>query len=117
QANVAAIGGFGTATALPMYAGLSKVDLAVRHYGTNDPDGIKNAFIARFVILVSLLQPLLIFLSQALPKRGGGNMRAHIEAEYRQIEEERELHRLAIMREQHRVMLEQQPALAASPKS
>ncbi|MCP4698366.1 MAG: hypothetical protein GY862_16160, partial [Gammaproteobacteria bacterium] len=47
QANVAAIGGFGTATALPMYAGLSKVDLAVRHYGTNDPDGIKNAFIAR----------------------------------------------------------------------
>ncbi|MCP4702853.1 MAG: hypothetical protein GY862_39230 [Gammaproteobacteria bacterium] len=109
QANVAAVGGFGAAAALPMYAGLSKVDLAVKHYGTADPEGIKNAFIARFVILVSLLQPLLIFLSQALPRRGSA-MHAHIEAEYRQLEAEQELHRLALMREQHRTMLEQQPA-------
>lgn len=67
---------------LPMYVGLSKVDMAVAAYGTNDPQSMKNIFISRFTILLSLLQPLLVMLSQMLK---GPTV---IEAEYHKLEDE-----------------------------
>lgn len=122
KTEVAAVGSGKDATAsgtLPMYLGLSKVDLAIRHYGTSNPESIKNAFIARFVILVSLLQPLLVFLSQALPRKSG--TARILEAEYRNLSEQEELARLELAKRKQQERLaamnaqgpqEQQPALA-----